>query len=136
MPRFLFVDTSGWLAAFSAAETEHDTVKEALEEAVTRRAVVTSDYIVDEALTLFQVRRGHARAMQFGETVWRRGGADVLEVDASIREAAWTLFSKFGDQGLSFTDCTTAALMRRQNLDDILTLDRRFDLFGLNRLPR
>ena len=136
MPRLLFVDTSAWIAAFSPAEPCHEEINEILgEAAAARKGIVTSDYIVDEMLTLIQSRCGHRVARQVGETVWRQGGADVLDIDVPIRETAWALFQKFGDHEVSFTDCTTAALMRLRGIDDILSLDEHFELFGFNRLP-
>jgi predicted nucleic acid-binding protein len=132
----LFVDTAGWLAAFSATEAAHEEVKAVIAEArVARKAILTSDYVLDELLTLVQRRFGHADARRIGEMLWRRRGAEIIDVDAAARENAWSIFQKYSEHGLSFTDCTSAALMRLRGIDDILTLDKHFDLFGFNRLP-
>jgi uncharacterized protein len=136
MRRLLFVDTSGWYAAFNAAEASHALVKDVLARCRAEgRQLVTSDYVLDELLTLVRMRVGHKRAVAVGEAVWHRAGADLVEVDAAAREEAWRIFQKFGEHDLSFTDCTSAAVMKRHGMVQILTLDRHFTLLGFERLP-
>src|SRR6516162_1928362 len=88
MQSMLFVDTSGWYAAFNRADGAHSAIRQALAQArKARRAIVTSDYVIDETLTLVRMRAGHRLAVEVGEAVWRRGGAEIIDVDAAIRDA-------------------------------------------------
>ena len=65
--------------------------------------------------------------MRFGDA------AQVVAVLPDDEEQAWSLFQKF--RGPSFTDCTTAVLMRRLRIDTIVTLDQHFKWFGFTCLP-
>jgi predicted nucleic acid-binding protein len=132
----LFVDTSGWYAAFNRSERTHRTVTQALAQARSaRRLLVTSDYVIDETLTLVRVRVGHRLALKVGDALWRQGGAEVVEVDASAREAAWQIFRRYKEHELSFTDCTSAAVMRQRNIEEVVTLDGHFTVLGFQRIP-
>lgn len=136
MPSMLFVDTSGWYAAFSRKDPHHQAVTTALREArAVRRSIVTSDYVLDETLTLARVRGGHTLAVRIGDAIWHRGGAHLLEVDAACRELAWKTFLRFAEHDLSFTDCTSAALMRSRGIDEVVTLDHHFAVLGFVQRP-
>lgn len=87
MRGLLFVDTSGWYALFSRTERSHGAVKEAIHEAkAARQRLVTSDYVIDETLTLVRARAGHRLAIQVGEAIWQRGGAELIDVDGPARD--------------------------------------------------
>ncbi len=136
MPRLLFVDTSAWYAAFDRKDAHHAQVEAALRQArASERRLVTSTDVLGETLTLIRARAGHALALRAGEAVWHSGAAEILDVDGAARLIAWEIFSRFSEHTLSFTDCTSAALMRTGGIDDVLTLDRHFTVLGFNRLP-
>ena len=136
MQGMLFVDTSGWYAAFNRAERAHEAVRQALAQArASLRPIVTSDYVVDETLTLVRMRIGHRIAVEVGDAVWRRGGAEVIDVEPSVKESAWQIFRRYREHALSFTDCTSAALMRERGIDEVLTLDRHFTVLGFVAVP-
>lgn len=136
MRGLLFVDTSGWYAAFDRSDRAHEATRSALEEARTaRRAIVTSDYVLDETITLVRLRLGHRVATAVGEAVWRKRGAEIIDVDAPAREMAWSIFRRYREHDLSFTDCTSAALMRQRDIDEVLTLDAHFTVLGFHRVP-
>ncbi len=91
--------------------------------------------LLDETLTLVRARAGIDLALRFGEAIWRRGGAEVIDVGATSREAAWDIFRRYRDHALSFTDCTSVAVMRQRGIDDVLTLDAHFAVFGFRAMP-
>jgi predicted nucleic acid-binding protein len=45
------------------------------------------------------------------------------------------LFAKFADQEVSFTDCISFVLMRRNKLDQAFTFDRHFAVAGFEVVP-
>jgi predicted nucleic acid-binding protein len=53
--------------------------------------------------------------------------AELLHVDEEVFSDAWTLFRRYAAKGLSFTDCTIVALMKRAKIDVLLSFDRSFD---------
>ena len=48
---------------------------------------------------------------------------------------AWDIFAGRSDRRLSFTDCTSFALMKRLRLDTAITLDGDFRRAGYRVLP-
>ena len=54
----------------------------------------------------------------------------MLEVTPEIREEAWRLFARHRDQGLSFVDCTSFALIVKNRIQQVFTYDRHFRLLG------
>lgn len=51
----------------------------------------------------------------------------VIRVDGEVFKDAWKLFPRYAGKGLSFTDCTTIALMRMMNIENIVSFDADFD---------
>ena len=61
----LFVDTAGWMACADAADPAHGPARAARDAALEAgRFLVTTDYVVDETLTLIRVRLSLAAAEQ------------------------------------------------------------------------
>ena len=92
----------------------------------------TSDYLYDETVTLTLSRTGSfERAKQVGRRI--RGVASypdlvILEhVDQPVFRDAVETFERFDDQGLSFTDATTIALLEKRDIDAVLSFDDDFD---------
>lgn len=59
----------------------------------------------------------------------------ILRPDAEDELAALDLFARFADQEVSFTNCTSFALMRRHRLSRAFTFDRHFLAAGFEVLP-
>ena len=129
----LFGDTSAWYAFFSAKDPAHHAVSALLREWAGR--LVTSDYIFDEIITLVRYRAGHALAVRAGEAL--RAGDACLLITAEARDLqdAWETFAREGRQKLSFTDCTSFAIMRRLKLTTAAALDDDFRRAGFTALP-
>ncbi len=55
----LFVDTAGWMACADAADPAHGRATTARDRWLERKGVlVTTDYVIDETLTLIRFRLG------------------------------------------------------------------------------
>ena len=52
-----------------------------------------------------------------------------------IRESALTLFKKIEDKELSFTDCTSFVLMKKNKLAKVLTFDIHFEQMNFVKEP-
>lgn len=133
----IFVDTGAFCAIHDAADDGHvAAVAYAREAARAGRGLVTSDYVVDETLTLVRKRLGHAEAVKLGERFRSTRWVEVVDVTPTIREMAWDMFKRYADQSFSFTDCTSFALMRELGIDEAFTFDRRhFGAAGFVAVP-
>ncbi len=132
----LFVDTSGWMACADSADPAHQrcctTRDRALESG---QMLVTTDFVVDETLTLVRLRLGVAAAEAWWQQVDRSHRLRWERVDSDRFEKARQLFSQLRDKDFSFTDCTSFAVMRELRLSHALTTDRHFRQTGFRMLP-
>jgi len=132
----LFVDTGGWMACADAADPAHRRARaardRALEEGV---ALVTTDFVVDESLTLLRLRLGLPAA----DAWWRQvdGSARLRWERITVErfDRARGLFFKYRDKAFSFTDCTSFAVMQELRLTRVLTTDKHFRQMGFQVVP-
>ena len=127
----VFVDTAGWMACGDSADPNHQASCRARDAALEAgRTLVTTDYVVDETLTLIRLRLGVRQA----EAWWRQvDGSRRLRwerVDAARFERAREFFFRYRDKDFSFTDCTSFVTMRELRLTDALTTDHHFRQAG------
>lgn len=61
----IFVDSGAWFASLVPTDQDHAAATAWLGQ--NREPLVTTDYILDETLTLLRIRGQNARAMLFGE---------------------------------------------------------------------
>ena len=132
----LFVDTAGWMACADAADPGHVRCCAARDGALeTGQTLVTTDFVVDETLTLLRLRLGLGAA----ETWWQQvDGSSRLRwerIDSDRFEKARHLFFQYRDKDFSFTDCTSFVTMREIRLTHAITTDRHFRQMGFQVLP-
>jgi predicted nucleic acid-binding protein len=131
-----FIDTSGWCAVYDKSDDNH---KAAFlfwtQTAANIGTLYTSDYIIDETLTLLNVRISHTTAVEFGRIILASKVIEIIPVTVSRWEEAWKLFIKYSDKDFSFTDCTSFIIMHELNLKEALTFDRHFQQMGFINVP-
>ena len=74
-------------------------------------------------------------ARQFGRELRDGRVARVERVTLKDEEAAWSIFERYDDKCLSFTDCTSFVVVQRLDLPLCLVIDADFRAFGLHCLP-
>lgn len=97
--------------------------------------LLTTDYVIDETLTLLRLRLGLPAARAWWQRVSSSRRLVAVPVDPELRESAFSWFFRYDDKEFSFTDCTSFALMTRENLREALTTDRHFRQAGFEMLP-
>jgi uncharacterized protein len=134
--RALFVDTAGWMACADASDAEFARACAARDDAIRRgRMLLTTDYVMDETLTLIRVRLG----LKAAEAWWKQiEGSSRLRwewIDAARAERARQAFFHQKDKAYSFTDCTSMVVMHELKLKQALTTDADFARMGFEVLP-
>ncbi|MEH2458374.1 type II toxin-antitoxin system VapC family toxin [Nostoc sp.] len=61
----IFVDTSAWFASIVPSDTEHQAASSWVNQNI--QPLLTTDYVVDETLTLLRTRGERLRAISLGE---------------------------------------------------------------------
>ena len=132
MTRFL-VDTGAWFAAADDRDPDHLAVAKCLRECSGR--LVTTNFILDETVTLMRFRLGFDTARRFGEQILGGNAARLAAVTRRGENRAWEVFTRYRDKSFSYTDCTTFAAMQRLRIDTAVAIDDDFRSFGLACLP-
>lgn len=132
----VFVDTGAFLAKEIAADQHHEAAASAWRDLADQRIVMySSEHILDESTTLLARRTNYAWAAGWGVDVLN-AGIRWLKSDRTDLEAAFRLMRKFADQGVSFTDCLSFALMHRERVRSVFGFDRHFVAAGFNIWPK
>ncbi len=121
--RRVFVDTSAWFAAAFAGDPDHEHVSSAL---MSEQRLVTSNFVLDETVTLCAAKLGHDVAARVGALMLDTDEVDLVRLTAADELKAWELMLDRPDKRYSFTDCTSFVLMRRLGIDVAIALDDHF----------
>jgi uncharacterized protein len=129
-----FVDTGAWVALFVEVDAHHSAAQQWLKSNKDR--LVTSDYVVDEVLTLISARYRRLTALDVGATLMSERVAELIFLNKTDFTEAWEFFRSYSDKSWSFTDCTSLALMRRMGVTQAFAFDRHFSqMVGIRRVP-
>jgi uncharacterized protein len=123
-----FVDTGAWFARIVPTDPQHRTVMDWFR--ANNSPVFTTDYVIDETLTLLRARGEQKRAVQFGRAIFDLSLYGLHMIDESDLKRAWEYFRDEPAREWSFTDCTSRAVIERLHLKRALTFDRHFSEFG------
>ena len=129
----VFLDTGIFVAFHNTRDANHTRALELIRTLVEGElgTAYTSDYVFDEAVTVTLVRTGSPEnALAVGRMILGEITAPflaILRVDEDDFKKAWKLFSQHADRGLSFTDCTSIALLRTRGIESIVSFDTDFD---------
>jgi len=130
-----FIDTGIFVAFHNMRDARHGRARELIERAVGGEfgVLYTSDYVFDESVTTALARTGNPRIaidvgrMILGELEGVPPFLVVVEVDRTAFKEAWRMFAAYAERGLSFTDCTSIALIKLKGIDSIMSFDSGFD---------
>jgi predicted nucleic acid-binding protein len=129
-----FVDTGAWAALFVPADPLHVSAQGWLLE--NRDRLVTTDYIVDEVLTLIQTRFSVQVAIRAGQSLFDERLSSLVHVTPEDLDRAWKVFRTHADKRWSFTDCTSLATMERLKIGKAFAYDKHFtQMRGIRRVP-
>ena len=133
----LFVDTAGWMACADAGDPSHGSACKARDTVLEQGALfVTTDYVMDETLTLIRMRLGLPAARAWWEQVEGSSRVRWEWVGMERAEKARKAFFRYRDKKYSFTDCTSFVVMQELRLKVALTTDQHFGQMGFQLLPR
>ncbi len=110
-------------------------MSEVVEKSAPFRGFVTTDYVMDETITLIRHAHSHAKATEFAEAALASRVLKIVYVDKIMFSSALELFRKNSDKTWSFTDCTSFAVMNSLGVATAFSFDRHFRQAGFETLP-
>lgn len=124
----ILTDSGAWFASVVPWDANHAAANAWIKQ--NRETLLTTDYLIDETLTLLRVRKEMARAAVLGEQLFDGQLADVYFLTESDIRAAWEIIRDYADKEWSFTDCTSKIVIENLGLTTAFSFDRHFRQFG------
>lgn len=132
----IFIDTGAFLARYLRKDQHHQSALAAWEELrENHENCLTSNLILDETLTLLGRRAGYGFAVQRAKNIYASQSLTICRPDQQDEINALRFFGKYADQRVSFTDCVSFVLMKREKIHRAFTFDRQFELAGFQVIP-
>ena len=120
----VLIDTGIFVALSNSRDVNHNRAKKLIEECADGKygKPYLSDYIFDETLTTAFVRtKNHKKSIELGEFIFG-SEIDLISIDEQTFQKAWEIFK---EKKLSFTDCSSLALMRLYGINKLMTFDSK-----------
>jgi uncharacterized protein len=124
----ILVDSGAWYASVCPEDANHRRAREWL--AQNEEPLLTTDYVIDETLTLLRARGNSQRALQIGTQFFAEELATVHFLTRDQISSAWSVFRDFADKEWSFTDCTSKVVIESLAIRKAFSFDRHFRQFG------
>ena len=124
----IFVDTGAWFAAFVPNDVHHQLARTWLES--NSLPLLTTDYVLDELLTLLRIRGEQDRAFILGEQMLSESMVSLHLVSFDQIQRAFEIFRQFDDKEWSFTDCVSRVVMEDLKITTAFAFDHHFRQFG------
>lgn len=134
----IFIDTSALIAYYNANDRHHREAAEVMRKIERGEIPLTrfyiTDYIFDETVTFIErVLKSHRLALDVGEALLSSPFTTIVRIDEEAFKEAWRRFAE--EEGASFTDCSSFAVVDRLGIASAFTFDRHFKDAGFNILP-
>ena len=132
----IFVDASAFLGWYNRSDQYHALARPVwLNLEAQGRRLYTSNFVLDETLTLLARRTSYAFAAEQGGALYDSTTLTILRPSKQDELASLELFEKYADQKISFTDCVSFVLMRKVGLKEVFTFDQHFRYAGFEVVP-
>jgi predicted nucleic acid-binding protein len=122
------MDAGALFSLVVPGDIHHDAVQSWYD--ANNEQLVTSDYCVDELLTLLVARKRPALAIATG---WKMFNHELCQLHFLLPDQihrAWILFQQRATAGWSFTDCTSKIVIDDLGIKSAVALDEHFRQFG------
>ena len=134
--RYVFVNTSGWLALYNPRDPNHETAGEFwrdLQQQPVR--LVSTDYVMEQVYTALKVFGSLSTAQAFHQVVTNSEIMRLFMTDSVIFDRAWEVFVADEHPQWTFTDCVNYAVIQYLGVTEVFTFDPTFTAPGLTVLP-
>lgn len=124
----IFVDTGFFVALLCVNDAHHERAKKALQAYQglnLRGALLTTNNVLLETLTVVRREAGHAVAVRAGELLFSGKLASVHRTTEEDELAAFDYMRQHSDKRYSAVDCLSFVVMLKLGIEEALTFDRR-----------
>lgn len=127
----IFVDTGPFVARWLTRDRLHaDAVASWNALSATPTLLLTTCHVVDEVATLLARRAGPGFAAERVRSIMASRVITIARPDETAERRTLEWLERFDDQGFSFTDCLSFAVMRAAGVREAFTYDHHFRIAG------
>jgi predicted nucleic acid-binding protein len=127
------MDTGAFYALADRRDPAHVRARKYFESC--EAALVTTDFIFAETMSLLTKRLGKAVAVAVGDGIRRSPRFRVEEPPPAVREGTWKIFAGQRDKDYDLIDCISIATMESLGIREVLGFDRHFLQYGFQLHP-
>ncbi|MEJ2556960.1 MAG: PIN domain-containing protein [Anaerolineae bacterium] len=133
--RHIFLDSSALVAMADWRDPDHDAVTSFIQAIKGQASLITTDYVLDETVTVVKKRYGYELAVQLGRKLRASNFCRYYVLTLEDEALTWATFEKYSDKAWSYTDCSCLAVMQRLQITEVLSLDAHFRQTGIQVWP-
>jgi len=132
----IYIDTGAFIARYLAGDQYHlEAVSLWHEIKTVQESCFTSNFVLDETLTLLGRRAGYGFAAERAENIYASKLITILRPTRQEEIKAIEFLRKYADQAVSFTDCISFVLMKNKKIRKVFSFDRHFQFAGFKIYP-
>jgi uncharacterized protein len=132
----VFIDTAGWIMMADGADPLFNKASAFRDRWLEEGGVfLSTNFVLDETLTLIRMRLGLPAAEQWWERVDSSARVFWEWIDPQRAEKARRWFFRWRDKSFSFTDCTSFVVMKETRINRVMTSDHHFRQAGFEMAP-
>ena len=123
------------MALFGTNDDHHKSAVSIFTNLKNSKALLyTSDYVIDETLTVTQVRGNHTQSVIAGKALFESDIIKIVYVAPDYLDDSWQLYQKYKDKHFSFTDVSSLVISKTLNIKKIFGFDKEFEKVGMELL--
>ena len=129
--RAVFVDTGAWVALRYRRDQHHGRARKLAERLQRERlGLVTTEWVLGEAVTLLKARGAVDQALALGEAILGGRLGHLVESTAERRGHAWERFVRYRGRRVGWVDCASFAVMEELGVRRFFGFDDDFARAG------
>ncbi|MDO8644268.1 MAG: PIN domain-containing protein [bacterium] len=128
------MDTGAFYARYVVRDEHHEEAQALWRRvAQERQACLTTNFILDEMMTLLIYRFGTLKALQAAREIYTSQIIQIIPVTLELELKALDWLERFLDQNFSMTDAVSFALMEEKGIKTAFTFDHHFEIAGFEK---
>jgi uncharacterized protein len=132
----IFIDAGAFVGQYITRDQYHRQAATAWKRILaTREPCLTSNLVLSEAFTFIARQAGNLFAAEKARNIYASRQFVISRPPQEDEIAALEFFEKYADQKVSFTDCVSFVLMRKNKIRRVFTFDHHFALAGFTMYP-
>ncbi len=129
---YIFIDTSGLYALRNESDKFHNKSIEIYQRIGNsgEANLIITNFILCEFINLINMRKNHKYAIKCLDFIQKSSFIHTDRINPSTEKNAINIFKQNSDKNYSYTDCTSFAYMKVNNIKKVFAFDQHFKQFG------